>query len=118
VRAIRALVQGKGAGTGIGTRGANRLLEKLGYVELETHGTTILYYTGTAAVEHNRTGCRTIIDEIHQRPLGTGFPADFAVPWLQISMALVAALVLAPLVGLLPARWAARMEIVEALRYE
>jgi putative ABC transport system permease protein len=48
----------------------------------------------------------------------TGFPADLAVPWVQIGMALVAALVLAPLVGLLPARWAASMEIVEALRYE
>ena len=47
-----------------------------------------------------------------------GFPADPMIPWVQIGMALAAALVLAPLVSLLPARWAARLEVVDALRYE
>ena len=47
-----------------------------------------------------------------------GFPADPMIPWVQIGMAVAVALFLAPLVSLLPARWAARLDVVDALRYE
>lgn len=49
---------------------------------------------------------------------GTGAAADMVVAWGTLGMAAAVALVLAPAVGLLPARWAARMDVVEALRYE
>ncbi|HLN63471.1 MAG TPA: hypothetical protein VK464_18190 [Symbiobacteriaceae bacterium] len=39
-------------------------------------------------------------------------------PWGTLATATAVALLLGPLVGLLPARWAARLDVVEALRYE
>lgn len=47
-----------------------------------------------------------------------GNSSETIIGWGAIGTALGVALLLAPLVGLLPARWAARLEIVEALRYE
>ncbi|HEY3368551.1 MAG TPA: ABC transporter permease [Symbiobacteriaceae bacterium] len=38
--------------------------------------------------------------------------------WGAVGSGLLVALLLAPLVGLLPARWAARLDVVDALRYE
>ncbi len=47
-----------------------------------------------------------------------GTAVDLRFPWVATLTALGVALILAPMVGLLPARWAARMDVVEALRYE
>jgi putative ABC transport system permease protein len=47
-----------------------------------------------------------------------GNSAELIIGWGAVGMALVVALLLAPLVSLLPARYAARLEIVDALRYE
>ncbi len=43
---------------------------------------------------------------------------DLKFPWVPVATAVAVAVLLAPLAGLLPARWAARMDVVEALRYE
>ena len=48
----------------------------------------------------------------------TGIQVDAVVPWAALLSGLLVALVIAPLAGALPARWAGRMDIVEALRYE
>lgn len=44
--------------------------------------------------------------------------ADMVIAWGAVGMAAAVALLLAPAVGLLPARWAARLDVVDALRYE
>ena len=54
----------------------------------------------------------TSMDEI------TGTSVAPVVPWAAVGSALLVALVVPPLVGLLPARWAARLDIVDAVRYE
>lgn len=48
----------------------------------------------------------------------SGANADQVIPWGVIGMALAVAALAAPAVGLLPARWASRMDVVEALRFE
>ena len=55
---------------------------------------------------------------VNSAHLISGFPADLTVPWIPIGTAVAAALLLAPLDGMLPALWAARMDVVDALRYE
>jgi len=47
-----------------------------------------------------------------------GFPADYLFPWSGIVIALAVGLVFGALSAVLPARQAARMDVVEALRYE
>jgi len=47
-----------------------------------------------------------------------GTSSDWIISWSSIGMAAGVSLLLAPLVGFLPARWAARMDVVDALRYE
>lgn len=47
-----------------------------------------------------------------------GTSTEWTIDWTAVLSALVVALLLAPLVGLLPARWASRLEVVDALRYE
>jgi len=47
-----------------------------------------------------------------------GFPADYMFPWSGIVIALAVGLIFAALSAILPARQAARMDVVEALRYE
>lgn len=47
-----------------------------------------------------------------------GVSLDWTTPWAYLGTALLTALVLAPLAGLLPARWASRLDVVDALRYE
>ncbi len=48
----------------------------------------------------------------------SGFSSDMVINWGSIGLACGIALVLAPAVGLLPARWASRLDVVDALRYE
>ncbi|MBI4492683.1 MAG: ABC transporter permease [Chloroflexi bacterium] len=48
----------------------------------------------------------------------SGAAMELVAPWRLLGMAVGVALLLAPLVGLLPARWAARLDVVDALRYE
>ncbi|HEY8346203.1 MAG TPA: FtsX-like permease family protein [Symbiobacteriaceae bacterium] len=47
-----------------------------------------------------------------------GASTEWVVDWASLGMAAAVALLLAPLAGLLPARWAARLDVVDALRYE
>lgn len=47
-----------------------------------------------------------------------GASTHWVLDWGSLGVAAVVALVLAPLAGLLPARWAARLDVVDALRYE
>lgn len=47
-----------------------------------------------------------------------GSSSVWTVDWTAVGSALVVALVIAPLVGMLPARWASRLDVVDALRYE
>ena len=47
-----------------------------------------------------------------------GFPADYLFPWSGIVIALAVGLIFGALSAVLPARQAARMDVVEALRYE
>lgn len=47
-----------------------------------------------------------------------GAATEWVVDWGSLAMAAAVALLLAPLAGLLPARWAARLDVVDALRYE
>lgn len=47
-----------------------------------------------------------------------GNNSETIIGWGAVGTALAVALLLAPLVSLLPARWAARLEVVDALRYE
>ena len=61
------------------------------------------------AVERLMTFCGNFIN---------GMSFAFTIDWASVGLALVVALVVAPLVGALPARWAARLDVVEALQYE
>lgn len=47
-----------------------------------------------------------------------GASSDWVVPWTALITGAAVALLLAPSAGFLPARWASRMDVVEALRYE
>jgi putative ABC transport system permease protein len=47
-----------------------------------------------------------------------GANVDWVIAWGAIGIALAVAALAAPAVGLLPAHWASRMDVVEALRYE
>ncbi|HYG56523.1 MAG TPA: ABC transporter permease, partial [Symbiobacteriaceae bacterium] len=47
-----------------------------------------------------------------------GASSQMAIAWGAIGLAIAVSLVMAPLVGFLPARWASRVDVVEALRYE
>jgi len=47
-----------------------------------------------------------------------GISAAWTLDGATLVSALVVSLLLAPLIGLLPARWASRLDVVEALRYE
>lgn len=47
-----------------------------------------------------------------------GANADMTMAWGSLLTAVAVAVLLAPAVGWLPARWAARLDVVEALRYE
>ncbi|WP_374712595.1 FtsX-like permease family protein [Symbiobacterium terraclitae] len=47
-----------------------------------------------------------------------GATMHWVLDWGSLGTAAVVALILAPLSGLLPARWAARLDVVDALRYE
>nr|PZN71765.1 MAG: hypothetical protein DIU55_07940 [Bacillota bacterium] len=47
-----------------------------------------------------------------------GASADWVLDWPSLALAAAVALLLGPLAGLLPARWAARLDVVDALRYE
>jgi putative ABC transport system permease protein len=49
---------------------------------------------------------------------GAGFPLSYLFPWGGIAAATVAGLLFGALASVIPARRAARLEIVQALRYE
>ncbi|MBN1935355.1 MAG: FtsX-like permease family protein [Anaerolineae bacterium] len=47
-----------------------------------------------------------------------GFPADYIFPWQGVILAIAGGLIFGALAAIIPARQAARLEIVQALRYE
>ncbi|MBI2874155.1 MAG: ABC transporter permease [Firmicutes bacterium] len=55
---------------------------------------------------------------VQTNELINGAAVDFMISWSTIATSLLVALILAPLVGMLPARRAARLDVVEALQYE